>query len=106
MFKDRGDKHENVPLGFDDGTVFDREAIGRTLIPAMLSKPTDSDELPLSGYTPRNLFRREVIGSHRFRPDIRYAEGSALYRHLHEGRGPRPSRWTGRIIITAFTPGA
>ena len=74
VFKDRGDKHENVPLGFDDGTGFDREAIGRTLIPAMLSKPTDSDELPLSGYTPRNLFRREVIGSHRFRPDIRYAE--------------------------------
>lgn len=26
VFKDRGDKHENVPLGFDDGTVFDREA--------------------------------------------------------------------------------
>ena len=40
VFKDRGDKHENVPLGFDDGTVFDREAIGRTLIPAMLSTAT------------------------------------------------------------------
>ena len=74
VFKDRGEARENVPLGFDDGTVFSREEIGRTLIPAMLSRPTDSDELPLSGYTPRNLFRREAIGSHRFRPDIRYAE--------------------------------
>ena len=54
--------------------MFSREEIGRTLIPAMLSRATDSDELPLSGYTPRNLFRRETIGSHRFRPDIRYAE--------------------------------
>ena len=74
VFKDRGEAREDVPLGFDDGTVFSREEIGRTLIPAMLSRPTDSDELPLSGYTPRNLFRREAIGSHRFRPDIRYAE--------------------------------
>ena len=74
VFKDRGEAREDVPLGFDDGTVFSHEEIGRTLIPAMLSRPTDSDELPLSGYTPRNLFRREAIGSHRFRPDIRYAE--------------------------------
>ena len=74
VFKDRGEAREDVPLGFDDGTVFSREEIGRTLIPAMLSRATDSDELPLSGYTPRNLFRREAIGSHRFRPDIRYAE--------------------------------
>ena len=58
VFKDRGEAREDVPLGFDDGTVFSREEIGRTLIPAMLSRPTDSDELPLSGYTPRNLFRR------------------------------------------------
>lgn len=41
---------------------------------AMLAQPKDSDDLPLSGYTPRNLFKREVIGAHRFRQDIRYAE--------------------------------
>jgi hypothetical protein len=40
----------------------------------MLARPKDSDELPLSGYTPRNLFRREIVGDIRFRPDIRYAE--------------------------------
>lgn len=74
VFKDRGEKSENVPLGFADGTRFDEDAIRRTLIPAMLSKETDSDELPLSGYTPRNLFKRSVIEGLRFRPDIRYAE--------------------------------
>ena len=74
VFKDHPDKQENVPLGFATGTRFDRAAIRDTLIPAMLSKETDSDELPLSGYTPRNLFKRDVIGSHRFREEIRYAE--------------------------------
>lgn len=74
VFKDRPGRREDVPLGFDDGTRFEGQAIRDVLIPAMLSKPTDSDELPLSGYTPRNLFRRAVIGGHRFRPDIRYAE--------------------------------
>ena len=74
VFKDRGEKSENVPLGFADGTRFDKDAIRRTLIPAMLSKETDSDELPLSGYTPRNLFKRSVVEGLRFRPDIRYAE--------------------------------
>ncbi|MBR3794783.1 MAG: glycosyltransferase [Clostridia bacterium] len=74
VFKDYPHKQENVPLGFDTGARFDRRAIRDTLIPAMLSKETDSDELPLSGYTPRNLFRRSVIGAHRFREDIRYAE--------------------------------
>ena len=63
-----------MPLGFATGTRFDGAAIRETLIPAMLSKETDSDELPLSGYTPRNLFRREVLKKHRFREDIRYAE--------------------------------
>lgn len=74
VFKDRGEKSENVPLGFDTGTRFDEGAIRETLIPAMLSKETDSDALPLSGYTPRNLFRRSVIEGLSFRPDIRYAE--------------------------------
>ena len=74
VFKDYAHKQENVPLGFATGRRFDRKAIRDTLIPAMLSKETDSDDLPLSGYTPRNLFRRSVIGAHRFREDIRYAE--------------------------------
>ena len=74
VFKDRGEKSENVPLGFDTGTRFDKDAIRQTLIPAMLSRETDSDELPLSGYTPRNLFKRSVVENLRFRPDIRYAE--------------------------------
>ena len=74
VFKDRGERSENVPLGFDTGTRFDEASIRETLIPAMLSRETDSDELPLSGYTPRNLFRRSVIDALAFRPDIRYAE--------------------------------
>lgn len=74
VYKDYAHRTDNVPLGFDTGACFDREAIRGTLIPAMLSRETDSDELPLSGYTPRNLFRRELIGRHRFREDIRYAE--------------------------------
>ena len=74
VFKDYAHKQENVPLGFDTGARFDKAAIRETLIPAMLSKETDSDDLPLSGYTPRNLFRRDLIGSHRFREEIRYAE--------------------------------
>ena len=74
VFKDYAHKQENVPLGFPTGMRFDKNAIRETLIPAMLSKETDSDELPLSGYTPRNLFRREVLNRHRFREEIRYAE--------------------------------
>ena len=74
VFKDYENRQENVPLGFDTGARFDKAAIRETLIPAMLSKETDSDDLPLSGYTPRNLFKRQLIGSHRFREDIRYAE--------------------------------
>ena len=74
VFKDYENKQENVPLGFATGTRFDEDAIRETLIPAMLSKETDSDDLPLSGYTPRNLFRREVLKKHRFREEIRYAE--------------------------------
>lgn len=88
VIKDYGDRSENVPLGFETDTVFDSESIRSTLIPAMLSKETDSDELPLSGYTPRNLFRRETIGQLRFRPDIRYAEDLLFIVHclLESGR--------------------
>jgi len=78
VYKDREGngtlRSENVPLGFDTGTRFDGAAIRETLVPAMLSRERDSDELPLSGYTPRNLFRREIAAAHRFREDIRYAE--------------------------------
>jgi len=74
VFKDYAHKTENVPLGFETGMRFDAGAIRETLIPAMLSKETDSDDLPLSGYTPRNLFKREVVQRHRFREEIRYAE--------------------------------
>ena len=74
VFKDHPNKQENVPLGFATGTRFNRAAIRAALIPAMLARPNDSDELPLSGYTPRNLFKKETIGTIRFRPDIRYAE--------------------------------
>lgn len=74
VYKDYANRTENVPLGFETGARFEKAAIRSTLIPAMLSRETDSDALPLSGYTPRNLFRRELIGKHRFREDIRYAE--------------------------------
>ena len=74
VIKERESGAENVPLGFDTGMRFDGAAIRDTLIPAMLARETDSDELPLSGYTPRNLFARSAVGSIRFRPDIRYAE--------------------------------
>lgn len=78
VFKDYDNRQENVPLGFDTGERFDEAAICSRLIPAMLAKETDSDELPLSGYTPRNLFRRGLIAGHRFREDIRYAEDLLL----------------------------
>ncbi|MDY3763525.1 MAG: glycosyltransferase [Candidatus Ventricola sp.] len=78
VYKDYEHKTENVPLGFDTGARFDREEIRSALIPAMLSKETDSDALPLSGYTPRNLFRSGLIKRHRFREDIRYAEDLLL----------------------------
>ena len=74
VYKDRANGSEDVPLGFPDGTVFGRAAIRAALIPRMLALPKETGELPLSGYSPRNLFRRETIGSIRYREDIRYAE--------------------------------
>ncbi|MBP3428395.1 MAG: glycosyltransferase family 2 protein [Clostridia bacterium] len=67
-------RRDDVPLGFETGMRFDHAAIRDTLVPAMLSKEKDSDELPLSGYTPRNLFAAPLAKAHAFRPDIRYAE--------------------------------
>ncbi len=74
VFKDRASESVNVPLGFADGTVFEGEEIKKTLIPAMLSLEKDGDDQPLSGYSPRNVFLRETVGSIRYREDIHYAE--------------------------------
>lgn len=74
VYKDRANGTENVPLGFPDGTVFNRASIRTALIPRMLALPKETGELPLSGYSPRNLFRRETIGNSRYREDIHYAE--------------------------------
>ena len=74
VFKDRERESEDVPLGFPDGTVFNGAAIRAALIPRMLALPRETGELPLSGYSPRNLFRRKTIGDLRYREDIRYAE--------------------------------
>ena len=74
VFKDKPSGIEDVPLGFPDGTQFNEAAIQSALIPAMLALPKDGDGLPLSGYTPRNLFKKELIGDRRFREDIKYAE--------------------------------
>ena len=74
VFKDRPSGTEDVPLGFPDGTVFNRAAIRTALIPAMLATEKETGGLPLSGYSPRNLFRRETVGDIRYREDIRYAE--------------------------------
>ena len=74
VFKDKPSGIEDIPLGFPDGTQFNQPAIQCALIPAMLALPNDGDGLPLSGYTPRNLFKKELVGTHRFREDIKYAE--------------------------------
>lgn len=74
VFKDLPDRQINVPLGFATGTVFDRGTVRTTLIPAMLALPKDGDGQPLSGYSPRNIFARELLSGVRFREDIRYAE--------------------------------
>ncbi len=74
VFKDKPGCSENVPLGFPDETVFDDTAIRDILIPAMLAQPVDSDKLPISGYTPRNLFKNRLVSDKRFNEDIHYAE--------------------------------
>jgi len=63
-----------VPLPWPDGTVLDAGAIRGDLVPRMVALDFDGEEQPLSGYTPRNLFVREVLEHARFRADIRYAE--------------------------------
>jgi len=63
-----------VSLPWADGTVLDAAAIRNDLVPRMVALDFDGEALPLSGYTPRNLFAREVLESQRFRADIRYAE--------------------------------
>ncbi len=99
---------EDVPLGFDDGTVFSREEIGRTLlIPGgCFPKPTDSDELPLSATRRATCFgarHSAVTASARI---FRYAEDLLFIVACMKGRGTAPSRWTGRITTIAFTAAA
>ena len=63
-----------VPLPWPDGARLDRAAIRADLIPAMIALEKDGEALPVSGYTPRNLFAREALQGLSFRPDIHYAE--------------------------------
>lgn len=74
VVKDFPQRSLTVPLPWPGGTVLDTQAIRTDLVPCMISLDTDGEELPLSGYTPRNLFAREVIGGLWFLPDIHYAE--------------------------------
>lgn len=63
-----------VLLPWEEGQVMDATGIRRVVVPAMIALPRDSEDLPVSGYTPRTLFRRETLGRLRFNPGIRYAE--------------------------------
>ena len=74
VYKDRPSGQENVPLGYPTGTTFDRVQIREALLPSMLALPADGEGLPLSGYTPRNLFCARLAKAHRFAEDIHYAE--------------------------------
>lgn len=74
VYKNLERRAVQVDLPFADGACFDARGIRETLVPAMLSTKTDSEELPVSGYTPRNLFRRELLAGLSFDTDIHYAE--------------------------------
>jgi hypothetical protein len=63
-----------VPLPWPDGTLLDAADIRGDLVPRMVALDFDGEEQPLSGYTPRNLFAREVLEGAAFRADIHYAE--------------------------------
>ncbi len=74
VVKHRAGGDEVVPLPYADGEALDARAIRDHLIPNMISLPADGEELPISGYTPRNLFRRALLKDLTFRGDIHYAE--------------------------------
>jgi glycosyltransferase EpsH len=74
VVKDMPGRSITVPLPWPDGTVMDAAAIRDTLVPAMIALPADGEELPVSGYTPRNLFARALLAGRAFHPDIHYAE--------------------------------
>ncbi|MCL2812831.1 MAG: glycosyltransferase family 2 protein [Clostridia bacterium] len=74
VIKELPDGPAEVPLPWPDGTVLDAAAIRNDLVPRMVALDFDGEALPLSGYTPRNLFARQVLEDVRFRADIRYAE--------------------------------
>ncbi len=74
VVKHRAAADEFVPLPFADGEMLDARAIREQLIPNMISLPQDGEDLPISGYTPRNVFRRTLLANLSFRGDIHYAE--------------------------------
>lgn len=74
VFKNLERRAVQVNLPFEDGACYSASGIRETIVPAMLSTKTDSEELPVSGYTPRNLFRRELLAGLSFDADIHYAE--------------------------------
>ena len=61
VYKNLERRAVQVNLPFEDGACFSASGIRETIVPAMLSTKTDSEELPVSGYTPRNLFRLSLI---------------------------------------------
>lgn len=103
---------DTVELPWPDGTRFDARGVREELIPAMLARETDTDALPVSGYTPRNLFRREALRGHAFREDIRYAEDllflvEALL-HVQSfavvGKAAYHYRFTGTSVTKKYSP--
>ena len=82
----QGRSAEDVPLGFDDGTVFSREDIGQTADsrPCFPNRRT-ATSCRFRATRRATCFGARSIGSHRFRPDIPICGGSALHRRLHEG---------------------
>ncbi len=74
VYKDFEARSQEVPLPWQEGTVLDRGAIRGDLVPRMISLDFDGEDQPLSGYTPRNLFARDVLQGAGFRADIHYAE--------------------------------
>lgn len=76
--KKQGDRLLYTPLPWPDGTCFDRAAIRGALLPQIIARPEEDEGLPVSGYTPRNLFARQVLCGLRFREDLHYAEDLLL----------------------------
>lgn len=103
---------DTVELPWPDGTRFDTHGVREVLIPSMLARETDVDALPVSGYTPRNLFRREVLCGHTFREDIHYAEDLlflveallGVQSFAVVGRAAYHYRFTGGSVTKRYSP--